>query len=307
MSVRRSLPLSVSLLTAALCGVGCDDSLKSVSLIEETRVLGARLEVESDPHRASPSPGERAALRFFVATPNAEPRISYALSVCAVRLTNSGFPPCAGAPFASAREVEPSREDARLEFQVPDEVDLELTPHAFASGTICADSELKLAAEGTATCVEGKGTEVAFEFALGGPEASNRNPSFGADAFSLDGESWPASTGVSCDDASLRRVTAKSRHALRFDLADSDFEPLSPQTSVDPDRETLLVSPFSNAGKLANGFLALSADTPADQRRVDWDAPALADAAPLLVRFYFVVRDPRSGEDFAERALCVVP
>ena len=28
---------------------------------------------------------------------------------------------------------------------------------------------------------------------------------------------------------------------------------------------------------------------------------------PRLVRFYFVVRDARGGEDFAKRALCVVP
>lgn len=307
MSARASLPLSISLLIAALPSAGCDDSLKSVSLIEETRVLGARLEVETDPTRSSPTPGERASLRFFVVAPNAEPRFSYALSVCAVRLANSGFPPCASEPFASALETEAGTADARLDFQVPEDIDLELTPHAFVSGKICPDSSLELDANSVATCAAGNGTEVAFEFALGGLEPSNRNPTFGADAFSLDGEPWPASTEASCDAGSLPRVKARSRHALRFELAESDFEPLTPQTSVDPDRETLLVSPFSSAGKLANGFLALSVDTPLEQRRVDWDAPTVADAVPSLVRFYFVVRDARSGEDFAQRALCVVP
>ncbi|HEY0463485.1 MAG TPA: hypothetical protein VGC79_04720, partial [Polyangiaceae bacterium] len=93
----------------------------------------------------------------------------------------------------------------------------------------------------------------------------------------------------------------------RGDLASSDFETLTQQTSVDPGRETLLVSPFSSTGKLSNGFLSLTADTPPDERRVYWDAPAVSEAPPRLVRFYFVVRDARGGEDFAQRALCVVP
>src|SRR6478752_5070111 len=116
MSARTSLHRSLSLFAAAaaLGSVGCDDSLKSVSLIEETRVLGARVEVEADETRASPMPGERASLHFFVATPNAEPQLSYALSVCAVRPTNNGFPSCESAPFASQVQVDPLPYDARL-------------------------------------------------------------------------------------------------------------------------------------------------------------------------------------------------
>jgi hypothetical protein len=309
MSARTSLHRSLSLfaVAAALGSVGCDDSLKSVSLIEETRVLGARVAVEADETRSSPMPGERAQLHFFVAAPSGEPQLSYALSVCAVRLTNNGFPPCASAPFASAMQVEASTADARLDFQVPNEVELESTPHAFASGLICPDSGLSLAPDGAPTCLLGVGSRVAFEFDLGSPEQSNRNPSFGADAITLDGEPWPASTETSCDASSLPHVTANSRHALRIDLADSDFEPLARDTSLGPARETLLVSPFSDAGKLEHGFLSMSADTPPEQRRVSWDAPATAGALPSLVRFYFVVRDARSGEDFAKRALCVVP
>ena len=294
-------------LLAVLCATGCDDSLKSVSLIEETRVLGARIEVEADPQRSSPNPGERASLRFFLAAPDGQPRISYALSVCAVRLVNSGFPPCEGAPFASALETDEGHADARLDFQVPEDLAREATPHGFASGLICANSGLNLGPDGAASCVTGSGTQVAFEFGLAGPDQSNQSPTFASGAFSLDGEPWTATADATCDAGSLRRVTAKTRHALRVDLADSDFETLTQPTSVDPGRETLLVSPFSNAGELSNGFLSLGADTPPVQRAVSWDAPAINDALPRLVRFYFVVRDARAGEDFAERALCVLP
>jgi hypothetical protein len=307
MSAHTSLLLSVSWLAIALCSAGCDDSLKSVSLIEETRVLGARLEVETEPNRSSPRPGENAALRWFVAAPNAAPNFSYALSVCAVPLTNSGFPPCAGAPFASTVRAEPSGADARLDFRVPEDLDLELTPHAFASGLICPDSGLNLDPEGAPSCLTGTGTQVAFEFLLGGPEQSNHSPSFSADTLTLDDEPWPASTEASCDTDALRHVTSGSLHVLRLDLADSDFELLPRSSSLEPAREMLLVSPFSSAGKWQHGFLALSADTPPEQRRVAWDAPTNKDALGSLVRFYFVVRDARGGEDFTSRALCVVP
>jgi len=307
MSARTSLPLSISVFAAALCLAGCGDSLKSVSLIEQTRVLGARVEAETDPGRSSPLPGERASLRFFLAAPNAEPNFSYALTVCAVHLTDNGFPPCAGAPFASVVQADPTSTGARLDFQVPEDVDLKSTPHAFASGLICPDSGMKSATDGAPSCVTGTGNPVAFEFELGGPEQSNRSPTFAADALSLDGEPWLESTEASCDDGSLRQVTARSRHWLGISLADSDFEALTQQTSIDPARETLLVSPFSNAGELEHAYLELSADTPAEQRKVAWDAPATKDALPSLVGFYVVVRDTRSGEDFAKRALCVVP
>ncbi|MEI9941726.1 MAG: hypothetical protein WDO69_31320 [Pseudomonadota bacterium] len=299
--------MSVSLYVAVLCSAGCDDSLKSVSVIEETRVLGARVEVEADQTRSSPNPGERASLRFFVAAPNGEPNFSYALSVCAVRLTNNGFPPCASPPFASAQQADPTSADARVDFRVPEDVDLETTPHAFADGLICPDSGLNVGPDGAPSCVTGSGIEVAFEFDLGGPGQSNQSPTFSADAFSLDGTPWPASAETSCDDDSLRQVTARSPHALRIDLADSDFETLTQQTSVDPALETLLLSPFSSAGKLEHGFLALSRDAPPEQSQVSWDASLPAGGPPALVRFYFVVRDTRGGEDFARRALCVAP
>jgi hypothetical protein len=307
MSARTLHPLSICLFATVLCNAGCDDSLKSVSLLEETRVLGARVEVEADEGRSSPNVGEGASLRLLVAAPDGQPHFSYALSVCAVRLTNNGFPPCASAPFASAASVEPSDAEARLDFRVPEEIDLNSTPHAFASGLVCPDSGLNLAPDRPASCLTGSGTEVAFEFALGGPEQNNHSPTFASDSLFFDGEPWSTSTDASCDRGSLPQVKAKSLHTLRIDLADSDFEPLTQQTSVDPRLETLLVSPFSSAGKLGHGFLALSADTPPEQRRVSWEAPAISSTDLGLVRFYFVVRDARGGQDFAQRALCIVP
>lgn len=307
MSAHLSSRLVLASLAASLAGIGCDDSLKEVSLIEETRILGARVEAAGDPGQAAPDPGQHASLRLFLAATNGEPNFSYALSVCAVRPTNVGFPNCTAAPFATGMRLAPSPDEARLDFEIPFDLEPRDTPHAFATGLICADSELRTSAEGEQSCVSGAAKQLAFEFPLGGSEDSNRNPSFASDAFLLDGEPWLANAEASCDTGSLRQVSAKSLHALRVTLPETDFELLSPATAIEPSRETLLVSNFSTAGKLSDAFVSLSVDTPAEQRRVDWAAPALLDATPSLVRFYFVVRDGRSGEDFATRALCVVP
>ncbi|HEX2669293.1 MAG TPA: hypothetical protein VHM25_00395, partial [Polyangiaceae bacterium] len=273
----------------------------------ETRVLGARVESTEDTTQGAPRPGEHASLRLFVAAPNGRPNFSFTVSVCSVAPANFGFPPCAGAPFAMAERLDASEAEARLDFVVPEDVDLGATPHALARGLICPDSGLNPSAGGSPSCLSGSGKELAFEFPLGGTDETNRNPGFTDDAFLLDGEPWLASAETSCEDGSVRQVPAKSVHAIRVSFPDTDFEPLVQPTSLDPARETLLVSPFSSAGKLDHGFLSLNPNTPPEQRRVTWTAPALADGSPTLARFYFVVRDARSGEDFASRALCVVP
>ncbi len=308
MSTQLSRPLACMLLGAAFLGAGCDDSLKSVSLIEETRVLGARVEVVNDPERSSPLPGESANVHLFVAAPNGAPHLGYALSVCAVSPTNTGFPSCAGAPFAATLQAEPSAATPKLDFEVPPELDLTATPHGFAQAWVCPDSAARVDSDGAASCAEGPGTEVAFEFNLGAPDESNRSPTFAVDALTFDGLAWPAFDAAQADcPGAAPEVSASSRHTLAVTLSDDDFEPLVQATSADPSRETLLLSQFSNAGKLSHAFLSLSADTSPGDRQLSWDAPAASGAQPELVRFYFVVRDARGGEDFTTRAVCVVP
>ncbi len=49
MSARARLSNLFVLVSAAWPLLGCDDPLKSASLIQDTRVLGARVEVTNDP------------------------------------------------------------------------------------------------------------------------------------------------------------------------------------------------------------------------------------------------------------------
>lgn len=309
MSAHASLPhwLIWPLVGSVFSVLGCGDSLKSVSLIEEMRVLGARVEVLSDPTRSSPRPGEQASLRLFVAAPNDPAALSYAISVCAVNPVNTGFPSCASAPFASAVQAEPVTSAPTLDFQVPADLDRKATPHGFANALLCPDSALKVDKNGASTCAVGAGTEVNFEFDLGGPDYENHSPSITERALTLDGEPWLESDAALTCASAPNTVTSGSKHTLAITLVDTDFEALPRTTAIEPGRESLLASQFSSAGKLSHAFLSINVESPLTDRQVTWDAPGAHGNAPTLVRFYFVVRDARGGEDFARRALCVAP
>lgn len=308
MSVRHRLFKTAwlaALSLAPLCS-GCDEPLKRASLIEETRVLGARVELASDPERGSPAPGEDARLRLFVAAPGGAPNVAYAFSLCGVSPTNSGFPACAGAPFASALRTDPSTETVGFDFTVPADLDRASTPHGFASGVVCPDDRALFAADGSPRCANGSGEAFGFEFDFAGPGEDNQNPTFATDALTLDGEIWTASDpAAACTDAPA--VQAGTRHTLGARLEPRDFDALVPLTSEDATRESLLLARFTSAGKLAHTLAALGPSSAAVSSEVSWDAPSSAAAGGARVQFYFVVRDGRGGEDFAERTLCVVP
>lgn len=273
------------LLGAALAAFGCDDPLKEESLIEETRVLGARLEVVGDPGRASPAPGETAHFSAFLAAPDGAASASYAFSVCGVQPTNSGFPSCATPVFGSTEQADPLPGNPSFDFTVPADLDTSATPHGFISGTVA-------------------GEPVAFELDFAGPGEDNENPQFTADSLTLDGNAWPAPDAAATCDA-LPQIALGSKHTFGVALADSDFDTLTQTTQEDPTRETILLSQFSTSGKLAHLFVSLTPQTPTSS--TTWDAPSKPDPSGAITHFYFVIRDSRGGEDLAERALCVSP
>ncbi len=307
MSARIPLFKVLAWLVSGCAFVGCADPLKDESLIQETRVLGARVEVAGDATRGSPGPGEQAHLGVFVAAPGGSPSVAYAISLCAVAPSNTGFPSCVGSPFASTLQAEPVAFDPQLDFEVPAELDTSVTPHGFATGIICPNSSALLTSDGGARCAIGPGAEFAFEFDFAGPGEDNNNPTFTADSLTLDGATWTASAADASCPGTIPAVHAASKHSLGVHLQSSDFDSLVQLSSEDPAQETLLVSQFSDAGTLLHTFASLTPDTPALESDVEWDAPSKAASSGAVVHFYFVVRDARGGEDFATRELCLVP
>src|SRR3982750_4534025 len=77
--------LTITLVLAAVAAIalaGCSNDLPVASVLERTRVLGARVEVASDPGRAEVSPGEAASVSWIVAGPSAPATLDWAFPLC---------------------------------------------------------------------------------------------------------------------------------------------------------------------------------------------------------------------------------
>src|SRR5690349_5215120 len=103
--------------------LGCDDPLKSVELIAEPRVLGGRVEVDGDPKRAAPAPGELATASFLLAAPELSTSLGFAFAVCPSVARRSTRPDCASPPFADVLSANGDSDVPSITFQVPDDLD----------------------------------------------------------------------------------------------------------------------------------------------------------------------------------------
>lgn len=279
-----------------LASAGCDDALTRVDLVANLRVLGARVEVEGEPGRASPAPGEAAAVRWLAADRHPEPELGWAFAVCAAAPSGSSLPACAGEPFATATADVPVIGEPRVEFVVPEDVESEALA---VFGVVCPGSEPLFDGE-EFDCRGPGGRLVSLDFLLEGAEVTNGNPVLAPDALKLDEMSLPE--GLDC--AALPTVSRSSSHTLELVLAESDREELAQESSVDPPREELQVSHFTTAGSLERAFTVFEPDDTSLVARVTWRAPS---EVPLdgFARLFFVVRDLRGGSDWIERAVCI--
>jgi hypothetical protein len=296
--VKRSMK---SLVAGSLSwlALGCDEPLKSVELIAEPRVLGGRVEVDGDPGRAAPTPGERATASFLLATPELSPSLGFAFAVCPGAARRSSRPACAVAPFAAVFSENGASDTPSIAFEVPD--DLDPSGRLVVLGIICPDG----APTGDGASCDGAdpGAPIALELELARDDDTNLNPELSPEDLTLDGEVWPelpAGDG-DCTGQGLVEVAPGSKHRLGVALDDADRDPLLHPSELDPTRESLQLSHFTTAGELEHAFQSIAWDSEQLAREVSWTAPK----APGLARFWLVVRDFRGGGVFTERAICV--
>jgi hypothetical protein len=286
-------------LLVALGLLGCDEPLKSVELVDEPRLLGARVEVDGEPERAAPAPGERARARFLLATPEPLEPLGFALWACAAAERGSSRAECAGEPFASVNSAAGEASEASLELEVPAELDA--SGRVLVLGVLCPNASPTT--EGTA-CENGVDAKsVTLELDLARPGDVNYNPSLEPASLLFDGEPWsdPAGAVGDCAGLGYAEVEPGSAHTLEVALDETDRDALPRPNQLDPKRESLQLSRFTTAGDLSRAFDAVAWDSHELLRRASWTAPAQAG----LVRFWTVLRDFRGGGEFAERAVCV--
>jgi hypothetical protein len=278
---------------------GCDDPLKSVELVAEPRVLGARVEVEGDPGRAAPAPGEAATATFLVASPDTQTRLGYALAACPAAARQGGRSGCDGEAFARVRSDAEQASPPRLDFEVPAQLDS--AGRVLVLGIICPDGSPS--EDGERCDGADPGTPVTLELELARDGDVSSNPELEPASLRFDGESWSEEMRAEPDCAGLGypEVPSGSSHVIEVALDEADRDPLPRASDLEPSRESLQLSHFATAGDLTRAFDTIAWDDQELLRQVTWKAPA----EPGLVRFWLVLRDFRGGGAFAMRAVCV--
>ena len=75
----------------AALSAGCLPDLPLAQQIEDTRVIGARLEVMGAPERAWPTPGESARVTWLVVDPTDAAPVGWGLFVCPAVIAPNAF------------------------------------------------------------------------------------------------------------------------------------------------------------------------------------------------------------------------
>jgi hypothetical protein len=296
---------------------GCDEPIKEPQLIENSRVLGARIEAAGEPGRAELAPGETATVRWWVADPRPLRPLTWVFGVCPAEAATSGLPQCGGPIFFETVSPEPEEGAPEFTFTVLSASELSGFRRLVILGVICAEGTLTVAgspwqAECSGPNAERSLVSLYVKLSVGGEP--NHNPELGNAEVLWDGVPWPEPSdsileSLDCQalPEEVPRVRAASAgHLLQITVAAADREPLVAASELDPTQETVGLYHFVTAGELERPYSILDPGAP-DLVEVGWKAPASVPAEGLLVRFYLVERDFRGGEDFEARAVCVVP
>lgn len=297
-----SVPLALSF------GAGCEDPLSLPQRIEDTRVLGARAEVQGRAGQAWAEPGETLDVSWLVVAPEGEPSdLSWRFEACLAAPVNAGPSECVADVFATvAGQGAPA-------FQVTLPADTQQAPQVALHGVVCRGSE---ASAGADECRSGVSLPVGLNLGIAAEELRNELPSLGGVPIFLGDQPWgepPATEPSDCGgDAALPRVKAKSTTTIRLELGTVPRDELGEERAgFDQigDRETLEVDWYSDAGKLSTpvGFVEADDARANPELEVAFEAPKLDAGEARWVRFYFVARDRRGGNDWQRRGLCVVP
>lgn len=296
--MKQNAMLGMTYLVAWLT-CGCDEPLKSVELVAEPRVLGARVEVAGDPARAAPAPGETATISILVAAPDLQPSLGFALAVCAAAPRRGGRAACTDPPFAVVSSADGQADSASIGFEVP--ADLDPSGRLTLLGIICPAGSPS--ADGASCDGDSAGTQVQLELELAHDGDVNANPELEADGIAFDDEMWPDQAAVDgdCAGRGFVEVPVGSEHRIAVQLDESDRDPLPRASKLDPARESLQLAHFTTAGDLSRAFDTIAWDSDELSREVTWTAPQ----EPGLTRFWIVLRDFRGGSAFVARSACV--
>ncbi|HEY6726727.1 MAG TPA: hypothetical protein VI197_21985 [Polyangiaceae bacterium] len=294
----------------ALSAVACGDPIKEAQRIEELRVLGARVDIDEAPDRATPAAGESASVEWLLADPSGLPPLAiWHMSVCVAESTAFDVPVCRDEPLTSVEQSEPSSDVPTLSFTVPDAGTLGDATKLAVLAIFCDAGSIELGSDFDSTSCSGAKTtqKASFEIFLASDETSNQNPKLGDAVLEIDGEVLEAgSTSIDCSNDDTPRLPADGQeHQVALVLPPDARETKPPELDVVL-AESLQISHMSTLGEFERRFSDVSHDETNLTIDVPWKAPGELDAA-TPASFYFVVRDDRGGVSWLTRSLCIDP
>ncbi|MEY4508553.1 MAG: hypothetical protein RLZZ450_675 [Pseudomonadota bacterium] len=304
--MNKLIPVSLVLLGLTACA-----SFDPGSLITDTRVLGAEVEVEGDPQRTTPRPGESAKLSLLLAGLDAAPEVKWALVVC--RPGSSQDAACQGEPLAVASGTGST---PTLTLTVPGEAQLGATKTLQVGGIVCQRGEPELSNDGPRCAGEGAdGTTLVYELALArAVDGSDENlaPQLVDTALRFDDEAWTTTSidTPSCAGQALPTFHADEKeHAIDIELGPNVRE-LAMGDDGKATFEELQLSHFVTAGELSRQFSFVEPTDLSERPKVTvkWTAPKanklVGDSQTASLTL--IVRDMRGGIARTERVFCIV-
>lgn len=294
----------------ALTAVACGDPLKDAQRIEELRVLGARVDIDGEPGRATPAAGESASVEWLLADPSGLPPLAiWHMLVCVAESNAFGVPFCRDEPLHSVEQTEPSDTVPAISFTVPDAEALGDATKLAVLAIFCDSGTIELGTDLESTTCTGAQTvqKASFDVMLAGDDTSNENPYLDDAVLELDGAPWEAdSATVDCSSDDARRLPADGReHEVTLALGENVRE-IKPPELEEMEPESLQISHLSTVGEFENRFSGVDPDDTQLTIEVPWKAPGELESS-VPSSFYFVVRDDRGGVSWLTRTLCVDP
>lgn len=284
---RAAAPWCV-LVSALLCAVACGDPLKYAQTLEETRVIGVR--VEGPEGRAALAAGEPARLEVLLAGPGGPQDVVLAYVVCPAIDSARGVPQCGDEPYQLGETGSASL--PTFSFDTPETASEGQRVALLA--VACQNGQASLQEDPLNwACDEGEERALRFSFDFEvlsdslnqNPDLSELQLSYNGEAIDVDSLDEPAD----CDEAPA--IGSQIQHQLSIDLGQG-----ARQAELD---ELLQVSLFSTSGRFERQFTILD---PEESLRfeLEWDASDSAEA----VKNYLVVRDDSGGVSWASWSIC---
>ena len=334
--------MRLGLVSILMVVVACTESFTPASGVENLRVVGAFVELEGEPGRANPDPGDTIVVSNIVIdrgfppttepSPLSPPPLQWSLVPCVPERTILAIPICRTVLPCEGCQQAPPEDPLALpvvRFTVPSKAELEAAEatRVLLQGAICADG----APAAIDTIVrfvtgevdelepcedpqnEGRFFSVEIPIELD-PDNPNLNPTI-ADV-TLDGRAWPPPfdqgvprdsplTGCAAlvDDPSGLPRAGDPNSTIRLTATDDSFQEFTVDDTTEV--EEMQVSWLADGGGFEFSFSFIT--DPARVAPIEWAPPSFANPSGTLVRFNFVMRDGRGGLDWVDRGLCVLP